>query len=156
MGEPRSSLKGCNKTALKSIPAHLWQCLTTGVRDRLLGSQVWKRLLVVQCRGGGSRGRWVGEQGWRAHCQFSSGDSNLASNTMAHQTETHASLPASRTLSPHLFLFPLLPRRGADVAHSCSGRGGDAKSSPVYPLSHSWWAWHKKKEKWEPCREREG
>lgn len=32
-----------------------------------------------------------GRTGWRAHCQFSSGDINLASNTMAHQKKTHAS-----------------------------------------------------------------
>lgn len=124
----------------------LWHDLTTAVRDRLLGRQLWKRL------GRYSEGRreMSGRTGWRAHCQFSSGDTNLASNTTAHQKKTHAS---SLRLTP-LSLPSVTKERG--WCRPLPLVGGDAKSSPVSPLSHSWWAWHEKKEKWEPCREREG
>lgn len=109
-GEPHSSLRGCSEAALMLIPAHLWQGLTTAVHDRLLGRQLWKRLGC--CREGRRGGT-----GWRTLYQFSSGDINLASNHGTSKEDARL-LPASRTLSPHPFFFPLLPRRGADVAHS--------------------------------------
>lgn len=87
VGEPRSSLRGCNETALKLILAHLWQGLTMEVPDRLLGRQLWKGLVWHRTR----RKEMSGRMGWRAPCQFSSGDINLASNIAAHQKKKHAS-----------------------------------------------------------------
>ncbi len=46
-----------------------------------------ERVRVVQ----EGRREMSGRTGSRAHCQFSSGDINLASNTAAHQKKTHAS-----------------------------------------------------------------
>lgn len=43
-----------------------------------------------RCNTVGGTGSWVGT-GWRALCQFSRGDINLASNATAHQKKTHAS-----------------------------------------------------------------
>lgn len=81
VGEPRSSLRGCNETALKLILAHLWQGLMMGVPDRLLGFGWYRK----------RRKEMSGRTGWRAPCQFSSGDINLASNSTAHQKKKHAS-----------------------------------------------------------------
>lgn len=134
--------------------AHLWHSLTMGVHDRLLRRQLWERF-GLEGRGGEGRRELQGRTGWSAHCQFSSEDINLASNTTAHQKETRTPPPCvSHFISPP-FSLRLLPRKRGWCRPLALG-GGDAKSSPVSPLSHSWWAWHKKKEKWEPCWEREG
>lgn len=75
-----------------------------------------------------------GRRGWRAHCHFSRGD--IKPGIKRHGTSKGDArlLPTSRTSSPHPVLFPLLPRRGADVAHSRQeGVMQKALQSPLFP-----------------------
>lgn len=104
--------------------------------------------------GCGATARGGGRMGWRAHRQCSSGDINLASNTTAHQKKAHAPSLRLALYLPILFLLPVTKERG--WRRPLLQRRGDSQTSPVSPLSHSLWAWHRKKEKWEPCWEKEG
>lgn len=150
VGEPRSSLRGCSETALKLTPAHLWQGLMLGVPDRILGKQLWKRFGVVQWGEEGDEWEngvestlpvqwWRYQPGIKRH-GTSKGEARL--------------LPASRTLSPHPFLFPLLPRRGADVAHSC--KDGVIHKPLQSPLSPTRDGLGMRRKRSESRREREG
>lgn len=108
---------------------------------------------------------WVGREGrgggsYRVEQGGEHTASSVAKISTWHQTPQH--IKRRRTPPPCVshfisspFSLPLLPRKRGWCRPLTLG-GGDAKSSPVSPLSHSWWAWHKKKEKWEPCWEREG
>lgn len=110
---------------------------------KLICAWVWWQESVTDFWGG-SRGRdwgWYvwsgvcgGRRGWRAHCHLSSGD--IKPGIKHHGTSKGDArlLPASRTSSPHPVLFPLLPRRGADVAHSRQeGVMQKALQSPLFP-----------------------
>lgn len=113
------------------------------------GGSVWQ---TFGKNWGGAQRRETGE---RVRCQLNDGDTNLASNTSSHQTETNAS---SLRLALYLPLTPLSPSftKERGWCRPLPPGGGDAKSSPVSPCSHSWWAWHEKKELWAPRGEREG
>lgn len=129
VGEPRSSLAAnCSVMGQQdSSKAHLWLCLMAG---RLGG--------VVQ--GGEHAATSVAEI------------TNLASNAAVHQKETHTSSLCLALHLPTPFLSPLLPRRGADVAHSL--QEGVMQKALQSPLSHDGLGTRRKTS--ESCVGREG
>lgn len=104
--EPRSSLRGCSEMAPNFVCDMIWR--RQSVTDFWEGN--CGRGWGGTARGGG---RWVGEQGGEHTA------SSVVEIRTWHQTPQH--IKRRRTPPPcvsHPSLFPLLPRRGADVAHS--------------------------------------
>lgn len=139
-------IKGLQRDVSEVHPSSFVSDFDDGSLRLTLGKTIVEEVQMVQ---------WW-EEGERGGEHVTSSAAEIAS---WHQKLQHVKIrcTAPPCLSHFISPPPPLPcYQGEGLTLPTLVRRGWCKSSPVSPLSHSWWLWHKKKEKWKPWKEREG